>query len=122
MAEWICRMDMQNGYAEGLIGSVGREWLGLVIVYSERHLRHILRFDTTYFASTSHRARSNVYVMPSGRLVVTRNNAKTIRSTRGMFRVFRAVPTLIRKKPGIRDNGLRRRTKAPPQCRWRPRA
>jgi hypothetical protein len=35
--------------------------------------------------SAGHRARSNVYVMPSGRLVVTRNNAKSIRSMRAMF-------------------------------------
>jgi hypothetical protein len=35
-------------------------------------------------ASTGHRAKSNVYVMPSGRLVVTRDNAKSIRSMRAM--------------------------------------
>ena len=38
-------MDMQNGYTERLIGSIRRECLDHVIVFSERHLRHILRFD-----------------------------------------------------------------------------
>jgi transposase InsO family protein len=36
------RSPWQNGYAERLIGSVRRECLDHVVVFSERHLRHLL--------------------------------------------------------------------------------
>jgi hypothetical protein len=36
------RSPWQNGYAERLIGSIRRECLDHVIVFSERHLRHLL--------------------------------------------------------------------------------
>src|SRR5262249_20623802 len=36
------RSPWQNGHAERLIGSLHRECLDHVVVYSERHLRHIL--------------------------------------------------------------------------------
>jgi hypothetical protein len=49
-----------------------------------------------------------MYVMPSGRLVVTRDNAKSIRSMRAMFITpwytapgVSGCPTVIQKKPGI---------------------
>src|ERR1700688_367816 len=36
------RSPWQNGYAERLIGSIRRECLDHVVVYGERHLRHVL--------------------------------------------------------------------------------
>ena len=36
------RSPWQNGYAERLIGSIRRECLDHVVVFSERHLRHLL--------------------------------------------------------------------------------
>jgi hypothetical protein len=45
-AEWIANQVSaacgQNGYAERLIGSIRRECLDHVVVFGERHLRHIL--------------------------------------------------------------------------------
>ena len=38
------RSPWQNGYAERLIGSIRRECLDHVVVFSERHLRHLLLF------------------------------------------------------------------------------
>jgi transposase InsO family protein len=42
------RSPWQNGYAERLIGSIRRECLDHVIVFSERHLRHILLSYMSY--------------------------------------------------------------------------
>ncbi len=39
------RSPWQNGHTERLIGSIRRECLDHVVVFGERHLRHILRFD-----------------------------------------------------------------------------
>src|SRR5258708_17865903 len=36
------RSPWQNGYAEGLIGSIRRECVDHTIVLGERHLRHVL--------------------------------------------------------------------------------
>jgi len=36
------RSPWQNGYAERLIGSIRRECLDHVVVFGERHLRHML--------------------------------------------------------------------------------
>ena len=36
------RFPWQNGYAERLIGSIRRECLDQVVVFGERHLRHML--------------------------------------------------------------------------------
>jgi transposase InsO family protein len=38
------RSPWQNGYAERLIGSIRRECLDHVVVFGERHLRHVLQF------------------------------------------------------------------------------
>jgi transposase InsO family protein len=43
------RSPWQNGYAERLIGSIRRECLDRVIVYGERHLRHVLRSYALYY-------------------------------------------------------------------------
>jgi transposase InsO family protein len=39
----------QNGYAERVIGSIRRECLDHVLVFSERHLRHVLRSYARYY-------------------------------------------------------------------------
>ena len=43
------RSPWQNGYAERLIGSIRRECLDHVIVFGERHLRHVLRSYAEYY-------------------------------------------------------------------------
>jgi Integrase core domain len=46
------RSPWQNGYAERLIGSIRRECLDHVIVFGERHLRHVLRSYQQYYNGT----------------------------------------------------------------------
>ena len=46
------RSPWQNGYAERLIGSIRRECLDHVIVFGERHLRHVLRSYQQYYNAT----------------------------------------------------------------------
>ncbi|WP_375143916.1 integrase core domain-containing protein [Bradyrhizobium sp. Ash2021] len=41
------RSPWQNGYCERAIGSIRRECLDHVVVFGERHLRHLLRSYTT---------------------------------------------------------------------------
>jgi transposase InsO family protein len=46
------RSPWQNGYCERAIGSIRRECLDHVVVFGERHLRHLLRSYTTYYNET----------------------------------------------------------------------
>src|ERR1700745_74665 len=46
------RSPWQNGYAERLIGSIRRECLDHVIIFSERHLRHLLLCYMKYYNGT----------------------------------------------------------------------
>src|SRR3954452_6543194 len=47
----------QNGFAERLIGSIRRECLDHIIVFSEAHLRHLLRAYASYYNPTrTHRS------------------------------------------------------------------
>ena len=46
------RSPWQNGYVERVIGSIRRECLDHVIVWSEAHLRHVLTDYATYYNST----------------------------------------------------------------------
>jgi hypothetical protein len=46
------RSPWQNGYAERLIGSIRRECLDYVIVFGERHLRHVLLSYMNYYNET----------------------------------------------------------------------
>src|SRR5215510_12279586 len=39
----------QNGYAERLIGSIRRECLDHIVVFGERHLRHVLSCYLPYY-------------------------------------------------------------------------
>src|SRR5215204_123059 len=43
------RSPWQNGYAERLIGSIRRDCLDHVVVFGERHLRHVLRSYQRYY-------------------------------------------------------------------------
>jgi hypothetical protein len=43
------RSPWQNGYAERLIGSIRRECLDNVVVFGERHLRHLLKSYQQYY-------------------------------------------------------------------------
>ena len=43
------RSPWQNGYAERLIGSIRRECLDHVVVFSERHLHHLLLSYMKYY-------------------------------------------------------------------------
>ena len=43
------RSPWQNGYAERLIGSIRRDCLDHVVVFSERHLRHLLHSYQEYY-------------------------------------------------------------------------
>ena len=42
----------KNGYAERLVGSIRRECIDHVIVFGERHLRHLLRSYLAYYNET----------------------------------------------------------------------
>jgi transposase InsO family protein len=51
------RSPWQNGYAERLIGSIRRECLDHVVVFGERHLRHMLLSYMNYYNSVrTHRS------------------------------------------------------------------
>ena len=43
---------MQNAYAERLIGSIRRECLDHIVVFGERHLRHVLLLYKDYYNDT----------------------------------------------------------------------
>jgi Integrase core domain len=43
------RSPWQNGYCERPIGSIRRQCLDHVVVFGERHLRHLLRSYATYY-------------------------------------------------------------------------
>ena len=43
------RSPWQNGYAERLIGSIRRECVDHVVVFGERHLRHVLLSYMNYY-------------------------------------------------------------------------
>src|SRR4249920_4267689 len=60
------RSPWQNGYAERLIGSIRRECLDHVIVFSERHLRHLLLCYMKYYNRASE--HPSVYVVEEKRL------------------------------------------------------
>jgi transposase InsO family protein len=46
------RSPWENGYAERLIGSIRRECLDYVVVFGERHLRHVLKSYMNYYNET----------------------------------------------------------------------
>ena len=60
------RSPWQNGYCERVIGSIRRECLDHVVVFGERHLRHLLRSYATYYNRASE--HPSVYVVEEKRL------------------------------------------------------
>src|SRR5580765_6912927 len=70
------RSPWQNPYVERVIGSIRRECLNHVIVFSERHLRRVLRtYVASYQRSRTHLALGKDApvaraVQPTGRIVV----------------------------------------------------
>ena len=46
------RSPWQNAYAERLIGSIRRECVDHIVVFGERHLRHVLLSYMSYYNST----------------------------------------------------------------------
>src|SRR5262249_18257637 len=50
------RSPWQNGYVERVIGSIRRECLDQVVIFNERHLRHLLSSYVDYY----HRARTHL--------------------------------------------------------------
>lgn len=46
------RFPLQNGYAERLIGSISRECIDHIVVFGERHLRHVLLSYMRYYNGT----------------------------------------------------------------------
>jgi transposase InsO family protein len=46
------RSPWQNGFCERLIGSIRRECLNHIVVFGERHLRHLLRVYANYYNRT----------------------------------------------------------------------
>jgi transposase InsO family protein len=46
------RSPWQNGYCERLIGSMRQESLDHIVVFGERHLRHLLRAYADYYNRT----------------------------------------------------------------------
>jgi transposase InsO family protein len=69
------RSPWQNGYAERLIGSIRRECLDHVVVFGERHLRHLLLSYTDYYnAVRTHLSLSK--------------DAPTLRSVQSVGRIY----------------------------------
>ncbi len=67
----------QNGYCERVIGSIRRECLDHVIVFSERHLRRILREYVTYY----HGARTHLGLgkdAPEPRAIEPRDGGRVV--------------------------------------------
>ena len=56
------RSPWQNRYCERAIGSIRRECLDHVVVFGERHLRHLLRSYATYYITRLKRHRRDQYM------------------------------------------------------------
>jgi hypothetical protein len=61
------RAPWQNAYAERLIGSIRRECVDQIVVFGERHLRHVLLSYMSYYNGTAH-----PFVIEQGRAEITR--------------------------------------------------
>src|SRR5215468_1261337 len=61
------RSPWQNGYAERLIGSIRRDCIDHVVVFGERHLRHVpLSYKQYYNATRTHLSLNKNAPFPRG--------------------------------------------------------
>ena len=68
------RSPWQNAYAERLIGSIHRECVDHIVVFGERHLRHVLLAYMSYYNGT----RSHLSVIEQGCADITcRRDSRT---------------------------------------------
>jgi transposase InsO family protein len=73
------RSPWQNGHAERLIGSLRRECLDHVVVFGERHLRHVLRlYMEYYYRAQTHLSLNKEAQMPRPIEAVGRIHASPI--------------------------------------------
>lgn len=67
------RSPWQNGHAERLIGSIGRECIEYIVIFGERHLRHLLLSYMSYNEAHTHMSLNKdapipCVVDPTGRI------------------------------------------------------
>jgi transposase InsO family protein len=67
------RSPWQNAYAERLIGSIRRECLDHIVVFGERHLRHVLLSYMDYYNRASE--HPSVYVVEEPRILASKSAA-----------------------------------------------
>jgi putative transposase len=71
------RSPWQNAYVERVIGSIRRECLDQVVIFNERHLRHVLSSYVDYY----HRARTHLSLdkdCPHSRPIQPRRGGRVI--------------------------------------------
>lgn len=71
------RSPWQNAYVERVIGSIRRECLDQVVIFNERHLRHVLASYVDYY----HRARTHLSLdkdCPHSRPIQPRQHGRVI--------------------------------------------
>ena len=102
------RSPWQNGFAERLIGSIRRECLDHVVVFGERHLRHVLLSYMNYYNETrTHLSLDkdsplSRTVERAGRILCRQSSADCITNTSGFD--LRQAQRLVHR--GVRYVGL----------------
>ena len=81
------RSPWQNGYVERLIGSIRRECLDHVIIFSERHLRRVLVEYSDYY-NTMRTHRSLRKDTPTGRPVKRQGDIRAFAHLDGLHHSF----------------------------------
>src|SRR5258708_6226210 len=100
------RFPWQNGYAERLIGSIRRECLDHVVVFGERHLRHVLLSYLKYYNEV------RASILGEGRAGLARRRTGRTHSLSPSSR--RATPPICSDL--IYDRDSHRRTAASREC------
>ena len=81
------RSPWQNGYVERLIGTIRRECLDHVIIFSERHLRRVLVEYSDYY-NTMRTHRSLRKDTPTGRPVTRQGEIRAFAHLGGLHHSF----------------------------------
>ena len=81
------RSPWENGHAERLIGSIRRECLDHVIVFGERHLRHVLRSYAQYYNGVRLRGYQQYYNGTRTHLALAKDSPLT-RSVQAVGRIL----------------------------------